>query len=281
MFKGLDLFTQRYIQIVMVMMLIQAIYQFGHVPHSSWLITASAIYSGFDPGSVLKRASGRIYGTFAGIALVTIIWYLVHFDYRWLILLTCLMVFIISYGSLLPYSIATIVNTAFSDVSMEWSNSDTFNLQYYLIDRVICNLIVIGICVACERFWFGHSNLPFLNFKQVRANLIKTLRQMYLYSQTRTAKGKTIKSTQTFMLNINKLKTLSEDIRNEGKAFFSNAELMLMIHELRTIHSKIVGLIYLQIHQPDNLQIRTLYNEIEQKLNHLESEPNFLPARTV
>lgn len=61
MFKNLDIYTQRYIQIVIIVVIAQSIYQFSHIPHSIWiLITITSVYSGFHSTDVIKRANSRL-----------------------------------------------------------------------------------------------------------------------------------------------------------------------------------------------------------------------------
>lgn len=133
MLKNLDLYTQRYIQIVIIVVIAQSIYQFSHIPHSVWiLVTIVSVYSGFHSTDVLKRANSRIYGTIIGISMVAIVWYLVHLDFRLLIILTTLLVPALVFFCSIPYKYSVILSTIFSDITKEWSNSNSFSLIYYM-----------------------------------------------------------------------------------------------------------------------------------------------------
>jgi len=69
----------------------------------------------------------------------------------------CMMIFM-----LLPYNRFMIIGTIFSDILLEWTNTATFSLEYYVIDRLICVFIVFAICISIEQIWFGKSNLSYL-----------------------------------------------------------------------------------------------------------------------
>ncbi len=270
MFKNVDIYTQRYIQIVIVLMIIQAIYQYMHIPHNSWLITAScAIYGGFNSSTVLKKAYLRIQGTLVGIAMVVIMWHIIHFDYRLLIMVTTSWMILWIFFSQLPYNRIVIFTTTFADISVEWSNSDTFNLSYYISDRLICNFIVFGVCIAIENIWFKKKNLSFLSYQQTQKLVYASLEKYYQIALARNSSAKGLKINSMLLQNIDKLTNLANDAKYEGNNKVFSEKLEQMLSSSREIHSKIVSLRYLNMHLPNDSKIIELTKEIKEDLAYL------------
>lgn len=176
MFKNLDIYTRRYLQIALAYMLFVVIEQGFNLPHSSWIvIIGSMIYIGFNPGTVLKRAYLRLPGTFLGICAMSLMWYVIHFDYRMAIFFMVFIAWAMVYCFGMRYYYYQIIATLFSDIGIEWSNSSTFSLQYYIVDRTMYTLIVFGICIILEYFWFGRSNFSTLNYYNKRQLLLEQM----------------------------------------------------------------------------------------------------------
>ena len=61
MSKNIDLLNKRFMQITIAFMVLIAIDQFFHVPHSGWFImTGTLIYSGADPTSYRNFATSSL-----------------------------------------------------------------------------------------------------------------------------------------------------------------------------------------------------------------------------
>lgn len=264
MFKNLDLYTQRYIQIVIMIVLAQAIYLYSNIPHSVWIVTSiGSLYSGFNPSEVVKRAYHRIIGTLAGIALVVIIWYLVHWDYRLLIIFTTLGFPLLVFCGQLPYHKSVILATVFADLMVEWSNSSSFPIYYYIIDRIACTFIIFALCITIEHFWFGRQNLSYLNAQQIQKNILKHLRQLYTLSHTNCSSGMLFKLTNALLSEMAKLNTLATSVKYEGRHFTQHDELEHIIAKIKTLERNILSLNYLCSTAPNTVTIYELKTTIE------------------
>jgi hypothetical protein len=177
MFKNVDIYTKRYIQITFAYMLFVALEEGSNFPHSTWItITGCMIYIGFNPGTVLKRSYLRLPGTLVGVCAMALMWYVIHLDYRMAIFFMAFIAWAMVYFFSLPYNYYVIVTTMFSDIGIEWSNTSTFSLQYYIVDRVMCTLLVFGICIVLEYFWFGRDNFTELSYFNIRKQLLNEIR---------------------------------------------------------------------------------------------------------
>lgn len=270
MFKDIDLYTQRYIQIVIMCIIAQTMYLYSNIPHNSWIvISVCGIYSGFNPGAVIKKAYHRLIGTFAGIAMVVIIWHLIHLDYRLLIVFTTLLIPLFVYFSQVPYNRFVILATVFSDIMMEWSNSDSFSIYYYVMDRLICTFIVFALCICIEQFWFGKKNISYLNFKQTQSNILNDLKRLYALSQTTCKNATMFKSINALLAEIEKLTTIAADAKFESRNFFNRAELENGVNRTISLQKDIIALNYLTESKGEAIIIHQLKTKIEIELKEL------------
>lgn len=273
MLKSLDLYTQRYIQIVIVVIIAQSIYQFSHLPHSVWiLITITAIYSSFDAHDVIKKASLRIYGTILGVAVVAILWHLIHWDFRLLIIITTLLIGAMVFFSQIPYQYFVIFSTAFSDITKEWSNTSSFNLMYYINDRLICTFIGFALCISIEYFWFGRQNLTYLNALRTKNMILKNMTQLFNVAKTGTKNNKIFQLTNVLLKDILKLNNLVADLKFEKCSQIERLEIQNVNLALQHIADKIISLSYLNSSQINLTAAQNLTLEIENELSHISTK---------
>lgn len=273
MFKSLDIYTQRYIQIVIIVVIAQSIYQFSHIPHSIWiLITITSVYSGFHSTDVIKRANSRLYGTILGIAMVAILWHLIHWDFRLLIILTTLLVAAMVFFSQIPYQYFVIFSTSFSDITKEWSNASNFNLMYYINDRLICTLIGFALCISIEYFWFGRQNLTYLNALQTKNTILKNMEKLFNIAKTGTKSNKIFQLTNTLLKDILKLNNLIADLKSEKNAQVEHLEVQGLNIAIQRVADKIISLNYLTSSKTNLSIVQNLTLEIERELSQISTK---------
>ncbi len=273
MFKSLDLYTKRYIQIVIIVVIAQSIYLFSHLPHSVWiLITITSVYSGFHATDVIKRANRRIYGTILGVGMVAIIWHLVHWDFRLLIIITTLLVPAMVYFSQIPYQYFVILSTSFSDITTEWSNSSSFNLMYYVNDRLICTLIGFALCITAEYFWFGRQNLTYLNALRTKNTILKNMEQLFNLAKSGVKSNKMFKLTNTLLKDILKLNNSIADLKAEKNAQVEHLEIESLNLAIQQVADKIISLNYLTSSKTNLSAVQNLTLEIERELSQISTK---------
>lgn len=273
MFKSLDLYTQRYIQIVIIVVIAQSIYLYSHLPHSVWiLITITSVYSGFHATDVIKKANRRLLGTIVGVCMVAIIWHLVHLDFRLLIILTTLVVPAMVFFSQIPYQYFVIFSTSFSDITKEWSNASNFNLMYYINDRLICTLIGFALCISIEYFWFGRQNLTYLNALQTKNTILKNMEQLFYLAKSGSKSNELFKLTNNLLKNILKLNNSIEDLKSEKKAQIEHLEIQDLNIAIQRVADKIISLNYLTSSKTNLSIVQNLTLEIERELSQISTK---------
>lgn len=268
--RQLNVFTKRYLQITTAFMVFAAIEQYGHIPHSVWIILISSlVYSGFNPSVVLKRSYLRFFGTITGVAAVFILWHFIHFDYRLEIILVLLIFWAFIFFKNIPYNQYMIVSTLFSDLLIEWTNSASFSIEFYVIDRVICTAIIFGLCILMEYAWFGSSNMTTLQYHHSCCLLRRNLHEFYLLADSnRVTKARMFKAITSVNQQIASLCLLIDSLvyeHNKVPLLSKNAETVTatIVHIFR----KIVCLYYLRVQNEYDPKIELIRAEIEQALS--------------
>lgn len=273
MSEALDLFKMRFTQITFALMFFAYLTEYWHIPHSSWIIITSAfIYAGFDPATTIKRAYMRFFGTITGIAAVAIIWQLTHLDYRLLIFFIVILSWALVFFINAPYSQFMILSTLFSDLAIEISNSSSFPLQFYVLDRFFSTAIVFGFCILIERLWFGRSNLTLLNCRFLLCTIHNDLNEFYsMMTSKKITRAVLFKKLRQVNKKIQRLKELlnSQHYAAHNTPFYHHIDNLAnkITHDFR----KIVCFLYLQVNNSTHPSIPILKSEIEA---HLISAPD-------
>lgn len=263
MFNSIDIFTRRYLQITTAFMIFVFIEQYFHIPHAVWIvITGSIIYAGFNPGTVLKRAYWRFSGTLTGVCAVAIMWYIIHLDYRTAIIFAALIAFAMVFFLALPYNYYMIIATLSSDIAVEWGNSGHFSLQYYVVDRVVCTLIVFAICLVMEHLWFGRSNFTSLLYRKTKTELYN---EMEMCSRNvdhiHLSKANLLRFVISTRRKMEQITILSNDAIYERNDEIRND---LFPGKMVVLFRQVVSLWYVKKHDGNNSR---LVAELEQKIH--------------
>ena len=272
MFKAIDLYDKRCAQITITFMIFVAMQLFLHIPYSAWLvITGSMIYSGFNPGTVIKRAYLRLYGTIVGIAAVMIVSHYIHWDFRLVTLFYVLIVGGTLFLCALPYHQFVILLTLFSDIILQWSNPSDFHIESYAIDRFMCTLIVFCVCIAIEYAWFGRSKMSYLSYLNLRDTLKQDIVELYQSMQEKKlTEGKMFRKIQSIIPKIDRLHLLINDLAYEHARghIFTPEEKRIdesIVQALRDIAS----LHYFETNDVENPQLPLLKIKTQQTVDSL------------
>lgn len=251
MFKTLDVLTKRYLQITTAIMLFVVVEQFLHIPHSIWIvITGATIYAGFNPGTVLKRSYLRFTGTVTGVCAMALMWHVIHWDYRTAVIFAVLICWAMVFFIALPYNVYMIVVTLSSDIAVEWSNSGHFTLQFYVVDRLMCTLIVYAICLVMEHLWFGRSSFTDLNYARIKEELHNEMKStVQLVDSQHLSKAKLLRFVRSTRRKMDLITVLVNDAQFERNTQIRNddfpARMVLLFRQ-------VVSVWYVQKRDPEN-----------------------------
>lgn len=271
MFQNIDLFTYRYMQITICYMLFAAIVVFMHIPHSIWIIlTGSMLYSGFHPGTIIKRSFLRLKGTIIGIAAAFIFWHIIHIDYRLANLSIPIIFALLCFYRNLSYDKVMIIMTVMAVILIQATNTSSFHLSFFIIDRLICTIIVFALCYLVEYFWFGRNNLTYLNYNYQCKSLLNELERLLTIVQSKhLSYTKLLDKIRLTHEKINYLNGLVLDAKYHGKPQKFDLVAEDFMVEAVAIFRKIVSFSYLLKHNTQTTQRQYLIEEATKSLNRL------------
>lgn len=271
MFQNLDLFTYRYLQISICYMIFAAIVVFAHIPHSIWIIlTGSMLYSGFHPGTIIKRSYLRVKGTFIGIAAAFIFWHIVHIDYRLSIISIPIIFSLLCFFRNLSYDRVMIIMTVLAVILIQTTNSSSFHLDFFIWDRLFCTLIVFAVCYLVEYFWFGRSDLTNLNYVYQCTNLLNELKALLCMVQARQiSHAKLLTKIRLTHEQINYLNNLITDAKYHKHTHKFDLIAEGFILEAIATFRQIVSYSYLSKYQLEPVKQQKLIQDATAALAHL------------
>ena len=129
-FGKLSYRSLRAVQISMVLFFTIIIQQLFLFPRAGWIgFSVMMIYAGFDNGTTLFRAYHRFLGMFLGLFIGYVLWFFGHLDYRLLIIILPLTIYLAYFLAGHAYSIPTVftVSTAVIGTGYFAAPSGTFH----------------------------------------------------------------------------------------------------------------------------------------------------------
>ncbi len=281
MSKNIDLLNKRFMQITIAFMVLVAIDQFFHLPHSAWLITAGTlIYTGLYSDQIFQRAYLRFTGTLVGVAAVVIVWSLVHFNFRFAIIFLLLSIWSMVFFIAVPVNRHMIAITIFVDLVVQWTNPGDFLLQYYVVDRIVCTGFAFAVCITIEYAWFGSKNMTELYYHYQCKQLRKELKDFYRLANSNQLSNaslfKKIYSTNRQIVQLTQL--INAHIFQHGCTLFFVEDSAAISQTILQEFRKIVCLFYLKNKNGDSHMIHTIQAELEHSLN--QPLEHFLHRRT-
>jgi hypothetical protein len=142
------------------------------MPHAGWIgFSVMMIYVGFDHGTTLFRTFHRFWGMILGLISGFLLWFLGHVDFRLLILIIPITIFLAYFLVGHAYSVPTIftVNTAVIGTGYFSANLTT-TVNSFIYDYTAATIVALAICVFFEYFIFRRYGLMqrFINDTQLQ-----------------------------------------------------------------------------------------------------------------
>lgn len=172
----------RALQICVVFTFTIFIQEFLRFPHAGWTgFSVMMIYVGFDHGTTLFRAYHRFLGMILGLFSGFLLWFLGHVDYRLLIIIIPITIFLAYFLMGRTYSVPTIftVNTAVIGTGYFAANIDT-TVNSFIYDYTAATILAFVICVFFEYFFFRRYGLMKRFVNDTQNKIIVSLRQLIL-----------------------------------------------------------------------------------------------------
>jgi hypothetical protein len=148
------------------------------MPHAGWIgFSVMMIYVGFDHGTTLFRTFHRFWGMILGLISGFLLWFLGHVDFRLLILIIPVTIFLAYFLVGHAYSVPTIftVNTAVIGTGY-FSTSLTTTVNSFIYDYTAATIVALAICVFFEYFIFRRYGLMQRFISDTQLQIIQQLK---------------------------------------------------------------------------------------------------------
>lgn len=178
--------TGRILQICTVLTVTLCVADLLRYPHSGWTgFAVMMIYAGFDNGTTLFRAYHRFIGVLLGLLSGYCLWFLGHIDYRCLILVIPITVFLAYFLAGYAYSIPTIFTVNTSIIGTGYFDiHNQYPVTFFLMDYFIATLVAFAIIIVFEHFWFKRYHMMYRFIHDTQVDTIKQLDHLiYLLEQ--------------------------------------------------------------------------------------------------
>jgi uncharacterized membrane protein YccC len=191
--KQLSYRTLRALQISTVFTFTIFLIELLRFPHAGWTgFAVMMIYAGFDNGTTLFRAYHRFLGVLLGLLSGYGLWFIGHLDYRLLILIFPVTIYLAYFLVGQAYSIPTVFTVNTSIIGTGYFDlQETFSLSFFLVDYFFCTVIAFAIILVFEHFWFSRYSMMnrFIYDTQIEAltalnHLVSLLEQDKIHRKT-------------------------------------------------------------------------------------------------
>ena len=153
----------RFTHLAGMFMIAMFIYLFSTIPHKFWvLLTVIVVSAAIEPGLIIRRAIHRLSGTFAALALLIPLLYLMQLNYRFIPVVFILSIIGVAVTSLNPrrYDISVFFITIM--IFLLLAQTTDLNSPEGPVDmvanRAICTLIGVAIILCGDYFLFQSYN---------------------------------------------------------------------------------------------------------------------------
>ena len=149
----------RFTHLAGMFMIAMWVYLFSTIPHKFWiLLTVLVVSAGIEPGLIVRRAIHRVSGTFAALALLIPLLYLMQLNYRLISVVFILAIIGVAVSSLNPrrYNVSVFFTTIMiflllAETTPVRSPTGPFDM---VMNRGICTLIGVAIVLMGDYFLF-------------------------------------------------------------------------------------------------------------------------------
>ncbi len=133
--------------------LLQCVWVYPKAPVTAYVLLL--IYAGFDNGTTLQRTYYRYLGTVYGIFLGFFFWYIGHIDYRLILLVCPITIYLAYFFSSHAYHIPTVFTVCTALLGMGYYGTYLHeDIKYLLVDFFMCSLIAFVMILFFEYFIF-------------------------------------------------------------------------------------------------------------------------------
>ena len=180
MLKTVDYRKVRALQISLVFATALAVQELLDYSHAGWIgFAVMMIYAGFDKGASLQRTTHRFWGAILGLLLSYILWIIGQIDFRLIIVLFPIIVFMAYFSLGKLYAIPTIFTVTLTALGTDYYGGNDYAVPNFFFDYLLSTVIAFLLCLMFEYYLFRNSQLSHKFYLDLQKRIITRLNKLF------------------------------------------------------------------------------------------------------
>ncbi|CDZ78953.1 hypothetical protein BN59_03268 [Legionella massiliensis] len=180
MFKTIDYRKTRALQISIVFATALAVQKTLNYSHAGWIgFAVMMIYAGFDKGASLQRTIHRFWGAVLGLLLSYLFWLLGQVDFRLILVIIPIIVFMAYFSLGKLYAFPTIFTVTLTALGTDYYGKSTYAVPNFFVDYLLSTLVAFLLCFMFEFYLFRSSQLSRKFYLDLQKRIISRLNRLF------------------------------------------------------------------------------------------------------
>lgn len=180
MFKTVDYRQTRAFQISLVFATALAVQRVLGYSHAGWIgFAVMMIYAGFDKGASLQRTTHRFWGAVLGLLLSYFLWLLGQFNFRLILTIIPLIVFLAYFSLGKLYAFPTIFTVTLTALGTDYYGKSDYGVPNFFVDYLLSTIVAFLLCFLFESYLFRNSQLSYKFYLDLQKTIITKLIRLF------------------------------------------------------------------------------------------------------
>lgn len=179
-FKTIDYRKTRALQISMVFATALAVQRGLGYTHAGWIgFAVMMIYAGFDKGTSLQRTVHRFWGAVFGLFLSYILWCIGQLDFRLILIIIPIIVFMAYFSLGKRYAFPTIFTVTLTALGTDYYGGSSYAVSTFFFEYLLSTVIAFGLCFLFEYYPFRNDHLSYKFYLDLQKKIIRQLDKLF------------------------------------------------------------------------------------------------------
>lgn len=209
--------TTRALQICIVFVTTLLLERLLNFNRAGWIgFVVMMIYVGFDAGASIHRTLHRFWGTVLGLLLSYLIWKLALLDFRLLLIVIPVVVFLAFFSLCKFYAYPTIFTVTLTFLGTAYFSPSNYEAYYFFFDYFRATAVAFFICFLFEGWIFRKSGLTQKFYYDLQKSILNELDHLYQIARhCPRNQNRFLKGSALCRVKINDLHTFEHTARHD------------------------------------------------------------------
>ena len=259
-FKIIDYRKARALQISLVFATALAIQRLLGFSHAGWIVFAvMMIYAGFDKGASLQRTTHRFWGAVLGLLLSSILWFIGQIDFRLILIIIPVVVFLAYFSLGKLYAFPTIFTVTLTALGTDYYAGSDYAVPNFFFEYLLSTIVAFLLCFLFEYCLFHNHQLSHKFYLDLQKKIITRLYMLFdIVSERPLRDSRYLKISTTLNTNIINLYTFVDTAKYDEQTDINLLkELAFFSSEVQQVYHNIRRLFVLAPHKNELLVLET------------------------